>query len=151
MRYIICAPMLAVGDAAYLSLLVESFLSQFFEICDEVSVKPKARYLLHYAYPILQFGPLKHCWTMRFEGKHNYFKEAANRTKDKIHICKTLETRHQYMQCLHYASQNYLSSEVIDTRNGNIIPVRLLHNNIQTLLGSVQGEMEVVYQIGSAR
>ena len=38
-------------------------------------------------------------WCMRYEAKHNYFKDLANKTKCFKNICKSLAYRHQYLVC----------------------------------------------------
>lgn len=40
---------------------------------------------------------------MRFEGKHNYFKDLAHRVKCFKNIAKTLATRHQHLMCYYLA------------------------------------------------
>ena len=41
---------------------------------------------------------------MRFEGKHNYFKDLAHRVKSFKNIPKTMATRHQHLVAYHTAS-----------------------------------------------
>ena len=38
-------------------------------------------------------------WCMRFEGKHNYFKDLAHRIKQFKNIAKSLSHRHQQLVC----------------------------------------------------
>ena len=42
-----------------------------------------------------RYGPLVRSWCMRFEGKHNYFKDLAHRVKCFKNIAKSLASRHQ--------------------------------------------------------
>lgn len=60
----------------FLADLIESFLDTYFRHFPDVSMKPKFHYLVHYPKLMLHFGPLVHCWTLRYEGKHMYFKES---------------------------------------------------------------------------
>lgn len=83
--------------------LVELFLTKNKKMFPDERIKPKAHYMLHYAKEIEMFGPLTTCQTLRFERKHNYFKEVSYRTKNRMNICKTLATRHQNMQVMHHA------------------------------------------------
>ena len=146
----ICAPTILPGEVDFLDDMISHFLESYYTRFDEDFVTPKAHFLTHYARQILYFGPLIHCWTLRFEGKHNYFKEGANRTKNRKNICKSLATRHQYLLCLYHSSDNFLQrSERQQTRHGNLFPVRLLKVTIQELLHPVLGESENVYQATS--
>jgi len=96
------------GDIAYLKEAIEEFHETYHEIYPEVRLKPKCHYTLHYAIQIERFGPMINCWTLRFEGKHQYFKELVHRTKNRINLCKTLAERHLYYQALLIAKDNVL-------------------------------------------
>ena len=76
----ICAPSILPGEVHFMSEMISHFLERYFTQFEEVSVTPKAHFLTHYGRHILHFGPLVHCWMLRFEAKHNYFKEMANMT-----------------------------------------------------------------------
>ena len=54
---------------------------------------------------LYRYGPLIYLWSMRFEGKHKQFKDAAKGTSFK-NILKTLTEHHQRMMAfdLHYNS-----------------------------------------------
>ena len=47
-------------------------------------------------------------WCMRFEGKHNYFKDLAHRVKCFTNIEKSLPSRHQRLVCYQLATQIFL-------------------------------------------
>jgi len=51
-----------------------------------------------------RFGPLVRSWCMRFEGKHNYFKDMAHRVKCFKNIPKTMAQRHQEQLCYYLNS-----------------------------------------------
>ena len=53
-----------------------------------------------------RYGPLVRSWCMRFEGKHNYFKDLAHRVKCFKNIPKSLASRHQRLVCYQFASNN---------------------------------------------
>jgi len=53
----------------------------------------------HFLFLYNRCGPLVRYWCMRFEGKHNYFKDLAHRVKCFKNIAKTLATRHQHLMC----------------------------------------------------
>lgn len=74
-------------------------------------LRPKHHHLDHYPQWIRTFGPLIDFWTMRFEGKHEYFKKIAHATQNlrrikttSKNVCLTLAVRHQRMMGFHSAS-----------------------------------------------
>ena len=71
------APVVTDTTVSYLRVLIEEHNQQFADIYGEDSFIPKLHYLLHYPHQIVKHGPLVHCWTMRHEGKLNFFKQAA--------------------------------------------------------------------------
>lgn len=54
--------------------------------------------MLHYSQLIRQFGPLSHVWTMRFEEKHQYFKQCIRSAKNFKNVTKALAEQHQLYQ-----------------------------------------------------
>lgn len=61
------------------------------------------RWIFNYVV-LLRFGPLVRCWCMRFEGKHNYFKDFAHRVKCYKNISKSLANHHQNMMCYYFGT-----------------------------------------------
>lgn len=74
-----------------------------------------------------RFGPLVRFWCMRFESKHNYFKDFAHRVKCFKNIPKSFTKRHQEFMCYHL---NSCSKGSPFTKNIMIGP----GNNIETLI-----------------
>lgn len=62
---------------------------------------PKHHMMLHYALIAKLMGPLKFLWTLRFEGKHNYFKDLIEKYKNYKNLIQTLAEQHQHM--IHYS------------------------------------------------
>jgi len=56
-------------------------------------------------YLLYRVGPLTRFWCMRYESKHNYFKNLAHRVKCFKNIPQTLLYHHQRLLCL-YANSN---------------------------------------------
>ncbi|XP_065672251.1 uncharacterized protein LOC136090070 [Hydra vulgaris] len=79
------------------------------------SFTPKILFRVHYPRMIAQFGPLRLLWCLRFEAKHQYFKQIAHRVKNFRNITKTLAERHQMAKCalLSPANEWIQSSPVI--------------------------------------
>ena len=62
---------------------------------------------------IVRFGPPIRYWCMRYEGKHNYFKDMAHRVKCFKNIPKTMACRHQEMLCYHLNSGNAFAKNIM--------------------------------------
>lgn len=85
--------MCPVFSMAYTIILddsVEAFSESFSKEFPNNSFKPKMHYLTHYGSHGRSYGPLINYWSFRFEAKHHYFKDAANRLKCRRNILKTL-------------------------------------------------------------
>ena len=87
------AKTISPAQAVFLRDLTKELLVLFKEQFPNQTFKPKAHFVLHYPEQILKFGPLVHLWTMRFEGKHSFFKEAARRTKCNKNLPLSLAAR----------------------------------------------------------
>lgn len=64
-----------------------------------ITLKPKHHNLLHYARVIREMGPLRYSSMMRYESKHKFFTDTANKTNNFRNICKTLAETHQAYIC----------------------------------------------------
>lgn len=58
-------------------------------------LRPKHHYVEHYPQLVRKFGPLPEFWTMRFEGKHKFFKRAIRNTQNFKNVSMSLATKHQ--------------------------------------------------------
>jgi hypothetical protein len=89
--------------AMYLRILIAEFLHNFKLQYPKASFIPKMHYMVHMPSQMLMYGPLRHHWVMRFEGKNGYF--ANKKYKNFRNIPLTLASRHQmymaYMQTGH--------------------------------------------------
>jgi hypothetical protein len=93
----------------------------FLELFPEKRLIPKHHFMCHYSYIVRQSGPLVSLWTMRFEGKHNYFAQIANHNRNFKNICYSLSMRHQQ-----FASHNFKNFERHDNfTTGEIYSSRL--------------------------
>lgn len=75
-------------------------------------LRPKHHILEHYPQLVRKFGPLCHVWTMRFEGKHKFFKEAIHRSKNVKNVTMSLATKHQNTVSLHLDSSSYFRPSI---------------------------------------
>ncbi|KAK7886515.1 hypothetical protein WMY93_026136 [Mugilogobius chulae] len=72
----------------------------------EFKLRPKHHFLENYAQLIKAFGPLSDVWTMRFEGKHKFFKRVIRNAQNYKNVALTLTVKHQLMMsyCLESSS-----------------------------------------------
>ena len=132
----LASPIFSTGSACYLAGLVEDFLKDFHHEFN-ISVKPKNHYLVHYPAQIVECGPPVDHDTVRFEGKHHYFTEIYNRSKNRVNICKSMATRHQFLMHLHYSKGNILAHDCPIPVFSDTIKVSSFSPVIQSLIANV--------------
>ncbi len=95
---ICCSKKISLNILGYLKCLVSEHL-QLFKSCFDANITPKQHYLVHLASQILLFGPPVRTWAMRFEAKHQQFKNIPRVTKNFKNLPKTMSERHQSGVC----------------------------------------------------
>lgn len=70
-----CSSCVSKTSAFELQQIVYTYLENFKKCYPKASFIPKMHYLTHFPQQILNFGPLRNLWCMRFEGKHGFFKK----------------------------------------------------------------------------
>lgn len=141
MLFYVCSPALAREHILIMSDIIEEFHERYRNCFPEEDLKPKFHYTLHYPKLTQMFGPLVHLQTLRFEGKHNYFKELVFRTKNRKKLYKSLAERHQYDQCTFNTGGHFLSDGNLESTGGSNVPICLLDDQLRQLLTRVvQGE-----------
>ena len=129
-------------------MIREAVLELYLENVPDARLKPKSHYLTHYPSQILELGPPLDHNTIRYEAKHNFFKEIYYRTKNTINIVKTLATQHQFYMYLTYRKADITSDDSVTTTFGKELPLILLDRYIQEEVGR-KGSTSVVYQAQS--
>lgn len=130
---IVMATKVRKDELACLELLVHAFLSEVVEVFGPV-LTPKCHYLIHYPRLMLMYGPLRSLWCMRFEGKHQYFKNLTNNCRNFINITVTLSNRYQLKQCWEFSTINILGNfEKVPGRSVST-PLLSLPIDLQTAL-----------------
>ena len=144
---LLAAPSFSPGETDHIRDIIECFLENYFLLFPDEHLKPKGHFITHYPRQILELGaPIDHD-LVRFEGKHNYFKEVYHRSKNKNNIIKTLALRHQFFMYLTYKQENVLAFDAPTTVCGLEVPVTLLDTNIQTVINEICGEeKDVIFQ-----
>lgn len=84
----------------------------FQKVFPNEKLRPKHHYIEHYPQLIKKFGPLSDVWTMRFEGKHKFFKDVLRHTRNFKNISLTLSVRHQKMIAFHLDSNSFFKPSV---------------------------------------
>ena len=76
------------------------YLHQRRQVFPQESFKPKHHFIEHYAYHTLMFGPLLYTCTLRFEAKHQFFKNAIRSMHNFISVTKALAEKHELRQAV---------------------------------------------------
>lgn len=143
MLFYVCAPALDPGHILSMADIIDEFHECYRSCFPDVTVKPKFHYTLHYPEMIRRFGPLLHLQTLRFESKHNYFKELVCRSKNRKNMCKSLAERHQYYMSSYNTGGKFLSSGNCDSTGGTAVPLAMLHDEFQHLLSEIVHGQEI--------
>jgi hypothetical protein len=103
---LICfSPVVSETTVQQLEDTIETYLKQFKELFPMVNVTPKMHYMIHLPKQTLHLGPLIRHSCMRFEARHQYFKDLATRQNFK-NICLSLAERCQYDDCADFSNEN---------------------------------------------
>jgi hypothetical protein len=93
---IVFSPATSKNLCSYLSHLIAEHHSLFKEIFPNNALIPKHHFMIHYPQCLLKSGPSVRYWAMRFEARHNFFKELGRISRCYKNICKTLAKRFQF-------------------------------------------------------
>ncbi len=144
------APALLESHCAYIHSLIQQHNTLFKELFPEKRLKPKHHYMSHYPELILNYGPLRVAWCMRFEGKHSYFKSLMNRLQNFINVCYSLAKRHELHQAYQFSSSsNFLTPDFVVSHSTSM-PVDMYSERIQMGLkemGFTEGRVSQVHAI----
>lgn len=92
---LICAPEISDVKINQLEEMISAWIVKFVRLFPAKSVTPKMHYLVHYSDQIRRHGPLRYCWTLAFETKHQLFKKQTRQLKSRRNACKMMTERHQ--------------------------------------------------------
>ena len=107
------------------------------------SVIPKMHYLMHLPQQILNYGPGRYHWCMRFEAKHGYFKTKKWRCFKNLPL--SIANKHQMHMCYSAAAGqalNYLyPGDVV--REGLAITFSAVYPDLLTRLGDILAQPDI--------
>lgn len=131
---IIFAHTLAIGHVIHLQQMVQDHIHSFKILFPDARLKPKHHFLLHYPMQIMLFGPLRQCWCMRFEAKHNYFIRTLRTLNNYINPCATLATRHQYNMAYRLISDSAFLKEDMTISSTVVADLQFLSDEVRNVL-----------------
>ncbi|CAN7944976.1 unnamed protein product, partial [Ixodes hexagonus] len=94
---IVMSKRVPLDEVSNLRKTIESFSKEFQAQFPTAVVPCKMHYLVHYPEYILKYGPLVHIWAMRYEAKHQYFKDITKKMRNFKNITGSLSRRHQFL------------------------------------------------------
>ncbi|XP_044194551.1 uncharacterized protein LOC122971866 isoform X1 [Thunnus albacares] len=101
---LVLSPSFTEDSIQYMQTKISDHRQGLQAVFPDFKLRPKHHYLEHYPELTRCFGPLVHLWTMRFEGKHRFFKRVIHDTQNFKNVLKTLATRHQHMMAYHLSA-----------------------------------------------
>ena len=105
------APSISTDTVAYLELLIEEHHSEFCNLYGNDLIIPKMHFMVHYPRQMLQFGPLVHAWTMRYEAKLRVIKRATRMSNFK-NVCQSAVKRHQHLLSYYIHANKLFSNQL---------------------------------------
>ncbi|KAG8200625.1 hypothetical protein JTE90_022247 [Oedothorax gibbosus] len=138
------APKLTMNMVSYLKYLVDMHLSQFKEIFPQENLKPKHHFIEHYYEAILNYGPLINCWCMRFEAKHQYFKNVAKRSRNFTDVIKSVAEKHSLLMAYYLSEENFFNAEMY-VGNSSFVLHSQINKSISDELYKCTGESKEGY------
>lgn len=108
-----------------LEKLIDAFLSGIIACFDEPLI-PKLHFLLHYPAIIQKMGPVVYMSTIRYEAKHQVFKDMVKKTKNFRNINKSLVLKHQRQICVQGVT---LNDEIKSTKLKPTLDESFPHND----------------------
>ncbi|XP_031339512.1 uncharacterized protein LOC116181630 [Photinus pyralis] len=134
---------ISLNQVALLKTLITEYLEDRQTLFPNVSLKPKHHFMSHYPYLTRQFGPLRHLWTLRFEAKHQYFKNAIRHSKNYKNILFSLSNKHQLFQALN-ATQNLLFNDSVLSDDAHILGECEVSYEMKNLITTNIGNIDIL-------
>ncbi|XP_063967064.1 uncharacterized protein LOC135156960 [Lytechinus pictus] len=97
MTLLATSPTCMLTTAALLRQFTYEHHTKFVSLYPRARVIPKMHYCLHLPEQLVQYGPLRNHWCMRFEAKHGFFKTKKWRCFKNLPL--SISTKHQKYMC----------------------------------------------------
>nr|XP_047146334.1 uncharacterized protein LOC124819151 [Hydra vulgaris] len=119
---IVLSPRVNNGLASYLSHLIGENHQTYLNLFPEKRLTPKHHYLVHYPTALIRCGPPCRYWCMRFESRHNFFKQISRDSHCFKNIAFSLTKRSQIILANAFLAHSLFSSHtVIGTTKEKIV------------------------------
>ena len=102
----------SAGGLVYLEEKISSWLLSLKSVFPDFRLKPKFHFMLHYCSQIRKHGPLRYCWTLRFESKYAFLKGLVKSNKNFRNITKTIAHKHQQHIAFAIGDPGYMKMEM---------------------------------------
>lgn len=85
----------------FLNYKISEHRALFKKVFPNFVLRPKHHYIEHYPQSVRMYGPLRNLWTMRFEGKHTFFKRVIRDAQNFKNVPLMLAKKHQMTMAYH--------------------------------------------------
>ena len=107
------------GDLEFIADKITEWLCRLKQCYPTFRLKPKFHFMVHYATQIKKHGPLRHCWTLRYESKYAFLKGLIKENKNFVNITKTIAKKHQIHMAFKLQSTGLSAQEARIVRYGD--------------------------------
>lgn len=114
----------------------------------EFRLRPKHHYIEHYPSLIKAFGLLSDVWTMRFEGKHKFFKKVFRDAQNYKNVALTLAVKHQKAVSYHLDLSSFFKPSV-EMEKVSTVSVSYFPENVKRILSQKIHESATVFVASS--
>ena len=126
---LVVAPVHSLETIAYLECKISEHRQRYQELFPEQKLLPKHHFLEHYPEMIKCFGPLVSLWTMRFEAKHSFFKQAVRHINNFRNVTLSLATKHQFMVAYNMLCPDDEKS-ALEVEQVSKVPIDILNEDV---------------------
>lgn len=120
---VIFAPSVSLDETDFLARLIDEHHQHFLTLFPERHLLPKHHHMVHYPAAMRAIGPLINFSSLRFEGKHGYFKQIAQITRNFKNIPKTMARRHQMTLSDQLLNNQVLHLKPVECGKGSLAPL----------------------------
>ena len=126
------APKMTEADILFFDSKIRDHKQLLTDAFPDFRFKPKHHFVDHYPHLMQCYGPLVQCYTLRFEGKHSFFKKVVRHIMNFKNLCMSLAERHQLHQAYLLAQPTYMRPMCEFTCTSEIM-VDMLASNVKEL------------------